>query len=161
MSTLRKAFELHRNECLTRSRRLSSIRGFTLLELLVVMVIVGLLASYVAPRYFEQIGKSEVKTARAQLSALDKALGAYRIDAGHFPSSEQGLSALVARPANEPRWAGPYLSKAVPNDPWGRAYLYTSPGDGSRDYDLVSLGRDGQRGGTGEDADLSVWDAGR
>lgn len=131
------------------------------MELLVVMVILGLLASYVAPRYFEQIGKSEIKAARAQINALDKALGAFRIDTGHFPTSDQGLKALVERPANEPKWAGPYLSKAVPNDPWGHAYVYSSLGDGPRDFELISLGRDGQRGGKGEDTDLSVWDAGR
>ncbi len=137
------------------------VRGFTLLELLVVMVIIGLLASFVAPKYFDQIGKSEAKAARAQMSALEKALAAYRIDTGHFPSSEQGLAALVDRPPNTPKWAGPYLSKAVPKDPWGRPYLYTTQTDASRDYDLVTLGRDGQRGGKDDDADLSVWDSGR
>src|SRR5262245_7072262 len=99
-------------------------RGFTLLELLVVMVIIGLLASYVGPKYFGQIGKSEVKVARAQIDALDKALAQYRLDVGHFPTTEQGLPALVAAPSGEAKWAGPYLSKAVPNDPWGRPYLY-------------------------------------
>lgn len=136
-------------------------RGFTLLELLVVMVIIGLLASYVAPRYFDQIGKSEVKAARAQLDALDKALGTYRLDTGHYPSTEQGLKALVDRPASEPKWSGPYLSKALPPDPWSRPYLYLNPGDNGRDFDLSSLGRDGQAGGSGIDADLNAWDTGR
>jgi general secretion pathway protein G len=135
--------------------------GFTLLELLVVMVIIGLLASYVAPRFFEQIGKSEIKTARAQLDAFDKALATYRLDTGHYPSTEQGLKALVERPTDEPKWSGPYLSKALPPDPWGHAYLYRQPGDAGRDYDLVSYGKDGQRGGSGENADISVWDSGR
>jgi general secretion pathway protein G len=135
--------------------------GFTLLELLVVMVIIGLLASYVAPRFFDQIGKSEVKAARAQLDAFDKALAAYRLDTGHFPSGDQGLKALVERPASEPKWSGPYLAKALPPDPWGRAYVYRAPGEQGRDYDMLSLGKDGQRGGTGENADISVWDAGR
>ena len=141
--------------------RPSSIQGFTLLELLVVMVIIGLLASYVAPRYFDQIGKSEVKVARAQLDALDKALATYRLDTGRYPTTEQGLRGLVERPDGEPKWAGPYLSKALPADPWGRAYSYRSPGEGSHDFELGSLGKDGQRGGTGESVDISLWDSGR
>ena len=130
--------------------------GFTLLELLVVMVIIGLLAGYVAPRYFGQIGKSEVKVARAQLDALEKALDQYRLDTGRYPGTELGLAALVIKPASEPRWAGPYLKKTVPLDPWGRAYLYKSPGDHS-DFDLVSLGKDGQPGGSGEAEDIKNW----
>ena len=136
-------------------------RGFTLLELLVVMVIIGLLASYVAPRFFDQIGKSEVKTTRAQLDAFDKALAAYRLDNGHYPSTEQGLRALVERPSDEPKWSGPFLAKSLPTDPWGHAYVYRMPGEQGRDYDMYSLGKDGQRGGTGENADISVWDTGR
>jgi general secretion pathway protein G len=135
--------------------------GFTLLELLVVMVIIGLLASYVAPRFMDQIGKSEVKATRAQLDAFDKALAAYRLDTGRYPSTEQGLRALAERPSDEAKWSGPYLSKALPTDPWGRAYQYRSPGEQGRDHDIVSLGKDGQRGGTGENADISVWDSGR
>ena len=135
--------------------------GFTLLELLVVMVIIGLLASYVAPKFFDQVGKSEVKAVRAQLGAFEKALATYRLDTGHFPSSEQGLRALMDRPADEPKWSGPYLSRVLPGDPWGRAYVYRQPGDASHDYELLSLGKDGQAGGTGENADLSLWDSGR
>ena len=131
-------------------------RGFTLLELLVVMVIIGLLASYVGPRYFGQIGKSEVKTAQAQIDAFGKALDQYRLDTGHYPATGLGLGALVERPANEPKWAGPYLTKAVPADPWGRPYQYSSPGVHG-DYDLLSLGKDGQPGGAGEAADITSW----
>jgi general secretion pathway protein G len=137
------------------------VRGFTLLELLVVMVIIGLLASYVAPRFFDQIGKSEVKAARAQLDALDKALGTYRIDTGHYPSTQQGLNALVSKPQDEPKWSGPYLAKALPPDPWGRAYIYRVPGEQSHDFELMSFGKDGQRGGTGDNIDISIWDSGR
>ena len=136
-------------------------RGFTLLELLVVMVIIGLLASYVAPRFFEQVGKSEIKTARAQLDAFDKALATYRLDTGHYPSTEQGLKALVERPSDEPKWSGPYLAKALPPDPWSHPYIYRQPGDAGHDYELLSYGKDGQPGGTGENADISVWDTGR
>ena len=131
-------------------------RGFTLLELLVVMVIIGLLAGYVGPKLFAQIGKSEAKVTRAQIDALQKALDQYRIDIGRYPDSAQGLAALVQRPADEPRWSGPYLAKAVPTDPWGRPYLYTSPGSHG-EYDLQSLGKDGQPGGDGDDADLTSW----
>jgi general secretion pathway protein G len=131
-------------------------RGFTLFELLIVMLIIGLLASYVGPRYFSQVGKSEVKAARAQMDAFDKALEQYRLDVGRFPSTEQGLAALVARPNNEPKWQGPYLKKAPPPDPWGSTYLYKSPGEHG-DYDLMSLGKDRRPGGSGEDADITNW----
>jgi len=131
-------------------------RGFTLLELLVVMVIIGLLAAYVGPRFFSQIGKSEVKAARAQIDALEKALDQYRLDVGRYPTSEQGLAILMERPAGEPKWGGPYLKKAVPNDPWGRPYLYRQPGEHG-EYDLLSLGKDGQPGGSGEAEDINNW----
>jgi len=130
--------------------------GFTLLELLVVLVIIGLLAGYVGPKYFSQIGKSEVKATRAQLDALGKALDQFRLDNGHYPSTEQGLAALVARPVDEAKWDGPYLSKAIPPDPWGNPYLYKYPGEHG-DYDLMSYGHDGQPGGTGEAADITNW----
>jgi general secretion pathway protein G len=130
--------------------------GFTLLELLVVMVIIGLLAGYVGPKYFEQIGKSETKTAKAQIDSLGKALDQYRIDTGSYPSTEQGLDALNLNASNDPKWAGPYLKKSVPNDPWDRPYLYKSPGDHG-DYDLYSFGKDGQQGGTKESEDITNW----
>jgi general secretion pathway protein G len=130
--------------------------GFTLLELLVVMVIIGLLAGFVAPRYFSQVGKSQVKAARAQIDALEKALDQYRLDVGHYPSMEQGLAALVVRPANEPKWDGPYLKREVPKDPWGNSYVMTVPGQHG-DVDLLSYGKDGQPGGSGEAADISNW----
>ena len=130
--------------------------GFTLLELLVVLVIIGLLAGYVGPKYFSQIGKSETKVARAQIDALEKALDQYRIDTGHYPSMEIGLSALNTKPANEPKWDGPYLKKQVPMDPWGKAYIYNQPGQHG-DVDLSSNGKDGAIGGTGENIDVSNW----
>jgi len=130
--------------------------GFTLLELLVVLVIIGLLAGYVGPKYFSQLGKSEAKVARAQMDAIEKALDHYRLDTGRYPTTEQGLAALNARPTNEAKWAGPYLKKEVPPDPWGRPYQYLSPGQHG-DYDLVSYGKDGQPGGTAESADITSW----
>ena len=105
------------------------------------------------PRYFAQIGKSEVKVARAQLDALEKALEQYRLDTGHYPTQEQGLVAIIKKPGNEPRWDGPYLKKELPLDPWGRAFIYKVPGERG-DFDLVSLGKDGAPGGTGEASDI-------
>lgn len=131
-------------------------RGFTLLELLVVMVIIGLLAGYVGPKYFAQIGKSEVKAARAQIDSLGKALDQFRLDTGHYPTPEEGLAALVVRQANEPKWEGPYLAKEVPPDPWGKPYVYKIPGEHG-EYDLLSYGKDGKPGGAVEDADVSNW----
>jgi general secretion pathway protein G len=128
--------------------------GFTLLELLVVMVIIGLLVGYVGPRYFSQVGKSEIKATKAQIDALEKALDQYRLDTGRYPSTEQGLGALTTRPANASKWDGPYLKKEVPRDPWGNSYVYKAPGEHGP-YDLMSYGKDGQPGGTGEDADIT------
>lgn len=130
--------------------------GFTLLELLVVMVIIGLLAGYVGPKYFAQVGKSEIKTARAQIVGLEKAMDQFRLDTGHYPTTEEGLVSLVTQPANEPRWDGPYLKKNVPLDPWGNAYVLKVPGDHG-EYDLLSYGKDGKPGGEGENADITSW----
>jgi len=129
-------------------------RGFTLLELLVVVAIIGLLVGYVAPRYFSQVGKSEVTSVRAQIDGFEKALETYRLDTGRYPSTEQGLNALVTKPGDAPKWNGPYLRKAVPLDPWGNPYRYRSPAE-KGDYEILSLGKDGQPGGTGEGADIS------
>ncbi len=131
--------------------------GFTLLELLVVMVIIGMLVSYVGPKYFSQVGKSQVKTVLAQIDGLEKALDTYRLEVGHYPTTEQGLAALITAPANEPKWNGPYLKKAVPPDPWGNPYVYKSPGEHG-EIDLMSYGSDGQSGGdTGETKDIGNW----
>jgi general secretion pathway protein G len=131
-------------------------RGFTLLELLVVMVIIGLLAAYVGPKYFSQVGKSEVKTARAQIVGFEKALQQYRLDVGTLPSTEQGLQALLAKPSNVNKWDGPYLEKALPADPWGHAYIYVAPGEHG-EFDISSTGRDGRPGGDALDADITNW----
>ena len=133
------------------------VRGFTLLELLVVIVIIGMLVGYVGPKYFKQVGKSQITVVRDQLHAFGQALDQYRLDTGHYPSTQQGMAALVEKPANETRWDGPYLKKAIPLDPWGTPYVYKLPGDHG-DYDLISYGKDGVPGGTGEDADLGNWE---
>ena len=133
----------------------NGMRGFTLLELLVVMVIIGLLAAYVGPRYFAQLGKSEQGAAKAQVEAFAKALDAYRLDTGYYPSTDLGLNALVVKPGNEPKWQGPYLQKAIPSDTWGRAYIYRNPGAAGGDFDVLSYGKDGQIGGDADNADVS------
>lgn len=130
--------------------------GFSLLELLVVLVIIGLLVGYVGPRYFAQVGKSEVKAARAQIKALEDALDQYRLSLGRYPDGEQGLAALFTKPAGEDRWQGPYLRKAVPKDPWGNPYQYRYPGEHG-EVDLFSFGKDGQPGGEGNAADIGNW----
>jgi len=132
------------------------IGGFTLLELLVVMVIIGMLAGFVAPRYFAQVGKSQAKAAKAQINSLEQALDQFRLDVGRYPTTEEGLDALNTAPTSVEGWAGPYLKKAVPADPWGRPYVYQQPGSNA-EIDLMSLGRDGKAGGTGEDADIVNW----
>ncbi len=136
------------------ARRARRSAGFTLLELLVVVVIIGLLAGYVAPKYFQQLGKSEVTVAKAQVQALARALQAYRLDTGHYPSNEQGLAVLMRRPDGEPKWNGPYLESSVPLDPWNNPYTYRFLPARS-DFEVISWGRDGKPGGEGEAADLS------
>jgi len=133
-------------------------QGFTLLELLVVIIVLGLLAGLVAPQIFGRVGEAKVTTAQTQMALLGTALDSYRLDNGLYPTSEQGLAALREKPTREPiptNWKGPYLRKDIPLDPWTRPYQYRAPGIRSvLGYDLATLGRDGVEGGTGEDADL-------
>jgi general secretion pathway protein G len=135
------------------------LRGFTLLEIIVVIIVLALLAGLVAPQIFSRVGDARSTTARTQIELISTALDSYRLDNGSYPTTEQGLQALREKPTRAPipaNWRGPYLRKAVPNDPWGRPYLYKSPGDRNvTGFDLSSLGRDGVTGGTGEDADIN------
>lgn len=131
--------------------------GFTLLELLVVLVIVGLLVGIVAPNFFKNVGKSEITTANAQIDSFGKALDQYRLDNGRYPTTADGLTALVREPAGASGWNGPYLKKDVPKDPWGEPYHYQSPGRRNPDYDLFSYGPDRAPGGDKENADIGNW----
>ena len=130
--------------------------GFTLVELLVVMVIIGMLAALVAPRFIRQEEKAKVKTAQAQIELLGTALDTFRLDTGRYPNTQEGLEALRGRPGGLKRWDGPYIKKSVPSDPWGRSYSYRSPGQNGP-YDLVSYGADGAPGGEGDNRDLTSW----
>ncbi|MDY6948518.1 MAG: type II secretion system major pseudopilin GspG [Pseudomonadota bacterium] len=139
-----------------RSPTSRAMRGFTLLELLVVVAIIGLLAAYVGPRYFSQMSKSERSVAKAQIEAFSRALSAFRLDVGRFPTDDEGLDALLVRPSEASQWNGPYLEKKVPNDPWGRPYHYRA-GDND-EIELTSYGKDGQPGGEADAADISNRD---
>jgi len=143
------------------SRTIRGAKGFTLLELLVVIAVIATLAALVSPMIFRNVGDAKVSATKAQIEMLGLALDAYRLDNDYYPSTEQGLAALLQRPASEPvprNWRGPYLKKALPLDGWGRQFIYLSPGaQNPESYDLLSLGRDGQKGGDGEDADLTSW----
>lgn len=132
------------------------IDGFTLMELLVVLVIIGLLAALVGPTVYQRIAPARASVARAQIDNLARALDGYFIDVGRYPNSQQGLQALTARPDGLAKWKGPYLKKAVPLDPWGQAYRYRSPGTRGP-FEIVSFGADGKPGGEGEDGDISNW----
>ena len=137
-------------------KSLGSSKGFSLMELLIAMVILALLASLVGPKLFKNIGKSERKTAKAQISLFETGLGLYRLDVGKFPTTEQGLQALREKPSGVENWDGPYLEKELPPDPWGHPYVYQYPGQHG-DYDIVSLGADGSPGGEDENEDIASW----
>lgn len=132
-------------------------RGFTLLELLVVLLITALLASYVGPKVFGKIDQAKETSAAAQMKTLADVLGHYRLDTGHYPDEEQGLQALIVQPAGEANWRGPYLDRDIPKDPWGNPYLLYNPArsaDATTDAEIVSLGADGEPGGTGKNKDI-------
>ena len=130
--------------------------GFTLIELLVVVIILGLLAALVGPRLLGRVGQSKQAAARVQIELLGAALDQFKLDAGRYPTSQEGLQALQTNPGNVGGWEGPYLKKDVPRDPWGAAYQYKSPGDRG-EYDLFTYGADSAPGGDGENQDVTSW----
>jgi general secretion pathway protein G len=133
-------------------------KGFTLIEIMVVMTIIGLLMALIGPRFMRAVGRAESGAARAQVEMLGTALDTYRLDVGHYPTTQEGLQALIQRPFGSDHWDGPYLKKnVIPEDPWHRPYYYKSPGDGGRSYDLYSLGADGAPGGDGDNRDVTSW----
>ncbi|MBW1678785.1 MAG: type II secretion system major pseudopilin GspG [Deltaproteobacteria bacterium] len=131
-------------------------KGFTLIELLMVMVIIGLLAAFVAPKFIGRVGKAKLQATQAQIELFGAALDVYRLDVGRYPTTDQGLKALRVQPEEGGNWDGPYLKKKTPLDPWKREYLYKSPGDHG-EYDIISYGADGTEGGDNEDQDIVSW----
>lgn len=153
---MRRTFSRRSRGGVSRPRRAQS--GFTLIEMMVVMVIIGLLMALVGPRFIAQSEKAQAKAARAQIELLGTALDTFRLDVGRYPSTQEGLQALREQVYGLDRWDGPYLKKEVPNDPWDRPYYYRSPGENGRPYELFSYGADGAPGGTSNDADVTSWE---
>jgi general secretion pathway protein G len=139
----------------TRVRRSQS--GFSLIEIMVVMVIIGLLMALVGPNLIGRSEKAKTQSAAIQIERLGTVLDTFRLDVGRYPTTQEGLAILVDRPVGVDRWDGPYLNKGLPPDPWGKAYFYRSPGEGGRPYDLYSLGSDGAPGGSGDARDVTSW----
>jgi general secretion pathway protein G len=131
-------------------------RGFTLIELMVVVVILGLLAAFVAPRFFGKLSTAKIKAAKVQIEMFGTALDGFRLDVGRYPTTEEGLKALREKPSGADKWEGPYLPKEIPMDPWGNAYVYRSPSEYG-DYDIMSYGLDKAEGGEGENQDVVSW----
>ena len=136
----------------------STKNGFTLVELLVVIMIIALLASMVAPNLFGKLDDAQRKTAYSQLANLSTALDSFRLDFGRYPSTEEGLAILSVKHSTLKKWNGPYLTKKLKNDPWDNPYVYKTPGKDGNEYELYSYGADGKEGGTDKNADISVWE---
>jgi len=140
----------------SQRRRRPGRAGFSLLEIMIVMSIIGLLIAMVGPSLIRQRGKAETRAAAIQIEELGKSLDLFRLDVGRYPTSQEGLAALLQKPSGVDRWDGPYLNKkAIPIDPWSRPYYYRAPGEGGRPYDLLSYGADGAPGGDGDNRDIT------
>ena len=137
-------------------KALKKDQGFTLIELLIVMIILGLLAALVGPRMFGKVDKAKQRAAKAQITLFETTLDTYRLDVGAYPTTEEGLQALRVKPDNAKEWDGPYLTKAIPMDPWGNPYVYESPGEHG-EYDIICFGADASPGGEKTDMDIVNW----
>ena len=144
------------NSLEARMSRCKCNKGFSLIELLIVMIIMGLLASLVGPRMFGKLGSAKSKAAQSQIAMLITSLDSYRLDLGKYPTEQEGLQVLFKNVQKQELWAGPYITKAVPQDPWGKDYLYKNPGT-QGEIDLFSYGADGKEGGSGENSDIGSW----
>jgi general secretion pathway protein G len=141
----------------SRSKLIKDLKGFTLIELMVVMVILGLLAALVAPKIFSKLDMAKTNSAYTQIELFGTALDSFRLDTGRYPTTSEGLEALIASSSAEENWTGPYLKKEdIPDDPWDNPYIYKSPGDHG-DYDLYSYGADGTEGGEKANRDVASW----
>jgi general secretion pathway protein G len=152
---MRFHFSLPEGEMM-KGRTRQQERGFTLIEIMVVVIIIGLLAALVGPRLFGKVSIAKQKAAKAQIELFGTALDTFRLDVGRYPTAEEGLKALREKPAGAENWQGPYLPKEIPVDPWNKQYVYKSPGEHG-DYDLISYGLDGAEGGEGENQDIVSW----
>jgi general secretion pathway protein G len=152
---MRFQFNLSKGERMEEKTRRQE-RGFTLIEIMVVVIIIGLLAALVGPRLFGKVSMAKQKAAKAQIELFGTALDTFRLDVGRYPTTEEGLKALREKPAGAENWQGPYLPKEIPSDPWNKPYAYKSPGEHG-EYDLVSYGLDGVEGGEGENQDIVSW----
>jgi general secretion pathway protein G len=140
-----------------KNKTLHNNRGFTIMEIMIVIIIIGLMATFAAPKFIKQLGRAEQNTAKAQVAMLMTALDAYRLDVGSYPSQQEGLEALVSNPGADD-WLGPYLNKSkIPEDPWKHPYVYQNPGQ-KGEVDISSLGADNQAGGDGKNADINSWE---
>lgn len=139
-----------------KSKRTNKNDGFTLIELLMVMLIIGLLAAMVVPKFIGKVGKAKQQAAQAQIELFGAALDSYRLDVGRYPTTDQGLAVLRVKPEDADNWDGPYMKKQIPTDPWKHEYQYTCPGEHG-EYDIISLGADGKEGGEQEDQDIVSW----
>jgi general secretion pathway protein G len=152
---MRFRFNLQEGEIMKENAKRRD-RGFTLIEIMVVVIIIGLLAALVGPRLFGKVSTAKLKATKAQIELFGTALDTFRLDTGRYPTTEEGLKALREKPSGVENWQGPYLPKEIPVDPWNKPYVYRSPGQ-QGDYDLISYGLDGAEGGEGENQDIVSW----